>query len=82
MKSEAALQMGVSQSVLSRWMEQFSDAPPVAPRKLLVVDNAESKIAPQDPLQASFVEAVLPNGVVLKNCPLTQAALSLLRGVQ
>lgn len=80
-KSEAALQMGVSQSSLSRWMDQFADSP-VAPRKLLVVNDPETIIEAQHKPDIALIEAILPNGVVLKNLPFTQASLFLLRGVQ
>ena len=80
-KSEAALQMGVSQSSLSRWMDQFSDVP-LAPRKLLVVNDPEPKIEAQHTPDIALIEAILPNGIVIKNLPFTQAALFLLRGVQ
>lgn len=80
-KSEAAKQLGVSQSNLTHWIEIYSHAM-VAPRKLLVVNDSEPQAAVQQEVQVAFVEAVLPNGVVLRNFPLTQAALNLLRGVR
>ena len=80
-KSEAALQMGISQSSLSRWMEQFPETLE-APRKLNVVADPDPKIEAQQTPDVVLIEAVLPNGVVLKNFPFTQAALFLLRGVQ
>jgi transposase-like protein len=80
-KSQAARQLGVSQSNLTLWMEIYSQAV-AAPRKLLVVNDSELQAAQQQEVHVAFVEAALPNGVVLRNFPLTQAALDLLRGVR